>query len=65
MTNIKKDEVEEKKIKAEVGQKNVGSTVKPSSDLYAQVEGVDESGVEIPTEEAVIEAREWTEENRM
>lgn len=67
MTDIKKDELEKKEIEAETEQRKEGGCgcVKPSSDLYSEVEGVDEAGVEIPTEDAVVEAREWIEENRM
>lgn len=62
---MSKEELRQKKIDAEMEQRDVGSSEKPSSDLYSSIESRDaETGVEIPTDEAVEEAREWIEENR-
>lgn len=37
----------------------------PASDVYGSVKGKDsETGVEVPTEEAVEHAREWINENQ-
>ncbi|MCD1147735.1 DUF3787 domain-containing protein [Peptoniphilus sp. KCTC 25270] len=37
----------------------------PASDLYGRIEGKDpETGVEIPTEDAVEDAAEWIKENQ-
>lgn len=60
------EELKRKKISAEMDQRDVGASEKPSSDLYSNIESRDaDTGVEIPTDEAVEEAKEWTEENRM
>lgn len=62
---MSKEELRKKKIDAETDQRDVGQSEKPSSDLYSSVEKRDEeTGVEIPTDEAVEEARDWVEENR-
>lgn len=62
---MSKEELKNKKIKAEVNQRDVGESEKPSSDLYSSIEKRDEeTGVEIPTDQAVEEAKEWIEENR-
>lgn len=37
----------------------------PASDVYYQSEGIeDDTGVKIPTEDAVEEAKDWSEENK-
>lgn len=62
---MKKEELKDKKIQAETDQRDVGTSEKPSSDVYSSIEKRDEeTGVEIPTDEAVEEAKEWIEENR-
>lgn len=58
MTDKEKDLIEEKK------ERDTNKT--PHSDVYSDIEGVDpETGVEIPTDEAVDEAKDWVDnENR-
>ena len=48
-------------------QKEINSEDRPDSDIYAKTEGQDpETGIEIPTDEEVEEAKEWVDnENRM
>ena len=48
-------------------QKEIKPEDRPDSDLYAKTEGQDpETGIEIPTDESVEEAKEWVDnENRM
>lgn len=48
-------------------QKEINSKDRPDSDIYAKTEGQDpETGIEIPTDEEVEEAKEWVDnENRM
>lgn len=62
-----KKDLEEKKIEADTSQREGECGCdKPSSDVYSNVEGKDaETGVEIPTDEAVEEAKEWVDENQM
>lgn len=63
--HMSKEEMNKKKIKAEMSQRDVGTSEKPSSDLYSSIKSRDEeTGIEYPTDEAVEEAREWIEENR-
>lgn len=64
---LTKKDLEDKKVEAETSQRQGEcGCEKPSSDLYSNVEGKDsETGVEIPTEEAVEEAKEWVEQNQM
>lgn len=63
--HMSKEELKDKKIKAEMDQRDVGVSEKPSSDLYSSIKSRDEeTGIEIPTDEAVEEAKEWIEENR-
>lgn len=68
MTEKKIDakDLEEKIVKAEAEQRaGTRGCEKPSSDLYSDVKERDsETGVEVPTEEAVEEARNWSEENQ-
>lgn len=57
-----------KKTKANLDQmKDLKESDKASSDLYSKTECKDsETGVEIPTEEAVEEAKEWVDnQNQM
>lgn len=57
-----------KEMKANMDQqKQINSENRPDSDVYAKTEGKDpETGIEIPTENSVEEAKEWVDnENRM
>ena len=55
----------DKKREAETKQRDAGNSEKPSSDLYSNIKYREEdTGVEVPTDEAVEEAMEWVEENR-
>lgn len=64
--SLLKEEVEDKQVEAETSQRAVTTNDKPSSDVYTDVEKrEEETGIEVPTEEAVEEAREWSEENQM
>ncbi|EFR33590.1 conserved hypothetical protein [Peptoniphilus harei ACS-146-V-Sch2b] len=61
-------DAKKKEMKANMDQqKEIKPEDRPDSDLYAKTEGQDpETGIEIPTEEAVEEAKEWVDnENRM
>ena len=63
---VKKDSLSQdlvKKTKANLEQMNeINESQKASSDIYAKNEGKDpETGVEIPTEDAVEEAKEWVD----
>lgn len=43
-------------------RKEIDHEDRPASDVYSKTEGKDpETGVEIPTEEAVEEAKEWVD----
>lgn len=59
-------ELADKKREAETKQREAGGcSEKPSSDLYSDIKYREEdTGIEIPTDEAVEEAMEWVEENR-
>ena len=48
-------------------QKEINPADRPDSDVYAKSEGKDpETGIEIPTDQEVEEAKEWVDnENRM
>lgn len=62
MSDLKKEKKEGLDECSSCGE---GKVQTPASDLYGEIEGKDpETCVEIPTEEAVEEAREWTEENQ-
>lgn len=55
-------------MKANIDQQNeIHPSNRADSDLYARAAGKDpETGIEIPTEESVEEAKEWVDkENRM
>ena len=55
----------DKRRQAEIKQRDEGKSEKPSSDLYSNIKKREEdTGIEIPTDEAVEEAMEWVEENR-
>ncbi|MDU6784226.1 DUF3787 domain-containing protein [uncultured Peptoniphilus sp.] len=57
-----------KEMKANMEQqKEINSADRPDSDIYAKSEGKDpETGIEIPTDQEVEEAKEWVDnENRM
>lgn len=61
-------DAKKKEMKANMDQqKEINHSDRPDSDLYAKTEGQDpETGIEIPTEESVEEAKEWVDnENRM
>ena len=61
-------DAKKKEMKANMDQqKEIKPEDRSDSDLYAKTEGQDpETGIEIPTEEAVEEAKEWVDnENRM
>lgn len=61
-------DAKKKEMKANMDQqKEIKPEDRPDSDLYAKTEGQDpETGIEIPTEEAVEETKEWVDnENRM
>lgn len=59
LSNDKKEE-----MKANVEQqKEIKETDRPDSDVYSKTEGKDpETGIDIPTDEAVEEAKEWVDE---
>lgn len=61
-------DAKKKEMKANIDQqKEINPNDRADSDLYAKTEGQDpETGIEIPTEESVEEAKEWVDnENRM
>lgn len=61
-------DAKKKEMKANMDQqKEINPENRPDSDVYAKTEGKDpETGIEIPTENAVEEAKEWVDnENRM
>lgn len=61
-------DAKKKEMKANMDQqKQINPNDRPDSDIYAKTEGQDpETGIEIPTEESVEEAKEWVDnENRM
>lgn len=61
-------DAKKKQMKANMDQqKQINSENRPDSDVYAKTKGKDpETGIEIPTENAVEEAKEWVDnENRM
>lgn len=64
MADKKISEAKEKEMKARLAQENADDPEKtPASDVYGQLKGKDpETGVEIPSEEAVEEAKEWVDE---
>ena len=67
MTEKKVSEAKEKEMKARLSQENAHKPEEtPASDVYSKLDGKDpETGVEIPSEVAVEEAKEWVdEENR-
>ena len=59
----------DKRIEAtiqESEQKNNASGETPGTDVYGKVQEREaDTGVEIPTKDAVEEAKEWVEENQM
>ncbi|MDU7150855.1 MULTISPECIES: CDIF630_02480 family spore surface protein [Peptoniphilus] len=61
-------DAKKKQMKANMDQqKQINSENRPDSDVYAKTERKDpETGIEIPTENSVEEAKEWVDnENRM
>lgn len=59
LSNDKKEE-----MKANIEQqKEIKESDRPDSDVYSKTEGKDpETGIDIPTDEAVEEAKEWVDE---
>lgn len=57
------DKEKEKKVIAEATQtQNIEHNNRPASDIYSHIEGKDpETGVEKPTEDAVLEAKDWVD----
>ncbi|WP_077074534.1 hypothetical protein [Aedoeadaptatus urinae] len=54
----------EEKAKSRREQENQNNEQAPASDIYGKVAGKDpETGVEIPTDEAVKESMKWINEN--
>lgn len=61
-------DAKKKQMKANMDQqKQIKSENRPDSDVYSKTERKDpETGIEIPTENSVEEAKEWVDnENRM
>ncbi|MDU5806686.1 MAG: DUF3787 domain-containing protein [Peptoniphilus harei] len=61
-------DAKKKEMKANMDQqKQINPNDRSDSDLYAKTAGKDpETGIDIPTEESVEEAKEWVDnENRM
>lgn len=59
-------EAKMKQMEAKIDEENeISYENQPASDVYAKAEGKDpETGVEIPTEESVEEAKNWADEHR-
>nr|WP_296154742.1 DUF3787 domain-containing protein [uncultured Peptoniphilus sp.] len=59
-----KEDVREEKAESRREQENQHEESSPASDIYGNIEGKDpETGVEIPTDEAVEKSMEWMNEN--
>lgn len=60
-------EDKKKEMKARLSQeKEINQKDRPASDVYSNVKKDPETGVEIPTDEAVEEAKDWVDnQNRM
>ncbi len=60
----KVSEAKEAEIKARLEQENADKPCEtPAGDVYGQIEGKDsETGVQVPTDAAVEEAKEWVDE---
>ena len=66
--NFSEAEQKKKEISARLEQeKEIKNSNRPSGDIYSKTEGKDpETGVEIPTDEAVEQAKEWVDkQNQM
>ncbi|CAC9933031.1 hypothetical protein PEPCOX59622_01252 [Aedoeadaptatus coxii] len=57
-------DVRQEKAESRREQENQHEKTSPASDIYGNIEGKDpETGVEIPTDEAVERSMEWMNEN--
>lgn len=66
--NMNISEAKKRQLKAKIEEEMaITDEKRPGSDLYADIHSKDpETGVEVPTEESVVEAKTWVdEETRM
>lgn len=66
--NLNISEAKKRQLKAKIEEEMaINDKNRPGSDLYADIQSKDpETGVEVPTEESVVEAKTWVdEETRM
>lgn len=62
---LSQEKIDEMKAKADE-EKNVDSNKEPASDLYGSLKGKeDETNVEIPTEHAVEDAKDWVDKENI
>lgn len=55
-------EDKKREMKARLSQeKEINQNARPAGDIYSKVEKDPETGVEIPTDEAVEEAKDWVD----
>lgn len=53
---------QDKRVKAQVDEAKAKGENAPASDIYSEVECKDpETGVEVPTDDAVEEAKDWVD----